>query len=71
MKFLHPFHVRKFMPINIAVTAIWLLCSLSLVINHPVINPMVMGLWLLMSALLSGDLHLAYGAGWFDGSQLR
>ena len=54
IKFLHPFRVRQFMPINIAVTSVWLLCSLSLVVNHPDINPMVMGLWLLMSAYFLG-----------------
>ncbi|MDY7559845.1 CDP-alcohol phosphatidyltransferase family protein [Pseudomonas sp. 10B1] len=54
IKFLHPFRVRQFMPINIAVTAVWLLCSLSLVVNHPAISPMVMGLWLLMSAYFLG-----------------
>jgi len=50
MKFLHPFRVRKFMPINIAVTAIWLLCSLSLVLNRPESNAAVLTLWWLMSA---------------------
>lgn len=54
MKFLHPFRVRRFMPINIAVTAIWLLCSLSLVLGHPGLNPWVMGLWLAMSAYFLG-----------------
>ncbi|MGE7956228.1 phosphatidylcholine synthase [Pseudomonas sp. NPDC089530] len=54
MKFLHPFRVRRFMPVNIAVTAIWLLCSLSLVINHPYNGAWVMGLWLAMSAYFLG-----------------
>ena len=54
MKFLHPFRVKRFMPINIAVTAIWLLCSLSLVHDHPAVNPLVMTVWLLMSAYFLG-----------------
>lgn len=54
MKFLHPFRVRTLMPVNIAVTAIWLLCSLSLVLDHPALNPYVTGLWLLMSAYFLG-----------------
>ena len=61
--------VRRFMPINIAVTAIWLLCSLSLVINHPVINPMVMGLWLLMSAYFLGICIWRTALEWFDASR--
>ena len=69
MKFLHPFRVRKFMPINIAVTAIWLLCSLSLVVNHPVINPLVMGLWLLMSAYFLGICIWRTAMEWFDVSR--
>ncbi|MGF6399821.1 phosphatidylcholine synthase [Pseudomonas frederiksbergensis] len=71
MKFLHPFRVRRFMPINIAVTAIWLLCSLSLVVNHPVINPLVMGLWLLMSAYFLGICFWRTALEWFDSSRLK
>ncbi|MDE1165454.1 MAG: phosphatidylcholine/phosphatidylserine synthase [Pseudomonas sp.] len=65
MKFLHPFRVRRFMPINIAVTAIWLLCSLSLVHDHPAINPLVMTLWLLMSAYFLGVCIWRTAAEWF------
>jgi phosphatidylcholine synthase len=71
MKFLHPFRVRRFMPINIAVTAIWLLCSLSLVLNHPLINPLVMGLWLLMSAYFLGICLWRTALEWFDESRLK
>jgi phosphatidylcholine synthase len=71
MKFLHPFRVRRFMPINIAVTAIWLLCSLSLVLNHPVINPLVMGLWLLASAYFLGICIWRTALEWFDGAHLK
>nr|WP_268949748.1 CDP-alcohol phosphatidyltransferase family protein [Pseudomonas fluorescens] len=71
MKFLHPFRVRRFMPINIAVTAIWLLCSLSLVLNHPVINPLVMGLWLLMSAYFLGICIWRTALEWFERPQVK
>ncbi len=54
MKFLHPFRVRRFMPINIAVTTVWLICSALLIINHPNNGPFVMGLWLAMSAYFLG-----------------
>ncbi|VVO35854.1 phosphatidylcholine synthase [Pseudomonas fluorescens] len=66
MKFLHPFRVRRFMPINIAVTAVWLLCSLSLVLNHPGKDPMVMGLWLAMSAYFLGICIWRTSLEWFD-----
>lgn len=36
IKFLHPFRVRKFMAVNIAVTAVWVATSLVLVLAHPV-----------------------------------
>jgi len=57
------------MPVNIAVTAVWLLCSLSLVLNHPVINPLVMGLWLLMSAYFLGICLWRTGMEWFDDAR--
>jgi phosphatidylcholine synthase len=59
------------MPINIAVTAIWLLCSLSLVLNHPLNNPLVMGLWLLMSAYFLGICLLRTALEWLDESRLK
>ncbi|MEG3079481.1 CDP-alcohol phosphatidyltransferase family protein [Halomonas sp. 5021] len=35
MKFLHPFRVRLFMPLNIAVTLAWCACTTSLVLSTP------------------------------------
>jgi len=35
MKFLHPFRVRLFMPLNIAVTLLWCVCATSLILSHP------------------------------------
>ncbi|MGO3666654.1 MAG: phosphatidylcholine synthase [Vreelandella alkaliphila] len=35
MKFLHPFRVRQFMPLNIAVTLLWCACTTSLVLSSP------------------------------------
>ncbi|WP_407310112.1 phosphatidylcholine synthase [Pseudomonas sp. nanlin1] len=54
MKFLHPFRVRKFMPVNIVVTFVWLLCCMLLVINHPNNSPVVVATWLAMSAYFMG-----------------
>lgn len=35
MKFLHPFRVRKFMPLNIAVTLLWCVCATALILSSP------------------------------------
>ncbi|TFZ33884.1 phosphatidylcholine/phosphatidylserine synthase, partial [Pseudomonas syringae] len=54
MKFLNPCRVRRFMPLNIAVTTVWSLSSALLLINHPHNGPVVMGLWPAMSAYYMG-----------------
>lgn len=66
MKFLHPFRVRRLMPLNITVTAIWLLCSLALVLGHPALNVWVMGLWLLMSGYFLGICIWRTAVDWVD-----
>ncbi|NBA97156.1 phosphatidylcholine synthase [Pseudomonas sp. R5(2019)] len=65
VKFLHPFRVRRFMPINITVTFVWLLCSLLLVLSHPDHNPAVMATWLVMSAYFLGVCLWRTGLEWF------
>jgi phosphatidylcholine synthase len=52
------------------VTSIWLLCSLSLVVNHPDSNPMVMGLWLTMSAYFLGICAWRTSVEWLDSSRV-
>lgn len=54
MKFLHPFRVRRFMPLNIAVTTMWLLSSGWLIVSHPHESPLVLAVWGLMSAYFLG-----------------
>jgi phosphatidylcholine synthase len=44
---------------------------LSLVLNHPLINPLVMGLWLLMSAYFLGICLWRTALEWFDESRLK
>ena len=65
MKFLHPFRVRRFMPINIAVTALWLLCSVSLVLTHPDDGHLVIGLWSITSAYFLGICLWRTSMEWF------
>ena len=71
MKFLHPFRVRRFMPINIAVTTVWLLCSLVLVIKHPDNHGFFMGLWYLASAYFLGICFWRTSLEWFDKTRAR
>jgi phosphatidylcholine synthase len=71
MKFLHPFRVRRFMPINIAVTTIWLLCSLALVIKHPDNRGFFMGLWYLASAYFLGVCFWRTSLEWFDKARVK
>lgn len=35
MKFLHPFRVRMFMPLNIAITLLWCVCATALILSSP------------------------------------
>ncbi|PVZ20388.1 phosphatidylcholine synthase [Pseudomonas sp. URIL14HWK12:I9] len=54
MKFLHPFRVRRFMPVNIAVTFGWLLTSLWLIVIRPELGAVPLTLWLACSAYFVG-----------------
>ncbi|GGM27784.1 phosphatidylcholine synthase [Pseudomonas asuensis] len=66
MKFLHPFRVRKFMPINIAVTFVWLLSSMLLILNHPEHSPTLLTVWFAMSAYFIGICIWRSALEWFD-----
>ncbi|MGY2498235.1 hypothetical protein, partial [Klebsiella pneumoniae] len=50
MKFLHPFRVRQFMPLNILVTFVWMLSSALLIVQYPVNQFWLLALWWLASA---------------------
>ncbi|MBV6334349.1 phosphatidylcholine/phosphatidylserine synthase, partial [Pseudomonas aeruginosa] len=54
MKFLHPFRVRQFMPLNIAVTFVWLISSGLLIVQQPADLPILLGLWFAASAYFVG-----------------
>lgn len=49
VKFLHPFRVRVYMRLNIAVTAAWLLSSAALVLLYPERPALLWGVWLATS----------------------
>jgi phosphatidylcholine synthase len=50
MKFLHPFRVRQFMPLNIAVTLLWMLACAGLILTFPNQPLALLLLWGLTSA---------------------
>ncbi|UXY51826.1 phosphatidylcholine synthase [Pseudomonas tohonis] len=54
LKFLHPFRVRKLMPLNITVTFVWMLSSMFLIIQYPDLKSMMVALWGLSSAYFVG-----------------
>ena len=54
LKFLHPFRVRKLMPLNIVVTFVWMISSMFLILQHPFYKSLVLGIWWLASAYFVG-----------------
>lgn len=49
MKFLHPFRVKQFMPINIAMTMLWMISCALLIWQYPQSPAWLMGLWAVSS----------------------
>jgi phosphatidylcholine synthase len=70
MKFLHPFRVRRFMPLNIAVTAVWFFCSFLLVMNHPYNASVTLSVWLAMSAYFLGICIWRTSMEWIDKARV-
>ena len=65
MKFLHPFRVRQFMPLNILVTFVWMLSSALLILQYPVNQFWLLGLWWLASAYFVGMCLWRSAREWF------
>ena len=65
MKFLHPFRVRQFMPLNIVVTFVWMLSSALLILQYPVNQFWLLGLWWLASAYFVGMCLWRSAREWF------
>nr|ADW77212.1 phosphatidylcholine synthase [Pseudomonas sp. 593(2011)] len=66
MKFLHPFRVRQFMPLNIAVTFVWMLSSALLILQQPTDQPWLLGLWFAASAYFVGVCVWRTAMEWFN-----
>ncbi|MBM7060010.1 phosphatidylcholine/phosphatidylserine synthase [Pseudomonas sp. UL073] len=65
MKFLHPFRVRQFMPLNIAVTGLWMVCCAWLILIFPARPPLLLALWLITSAYFLGICLWRSAREWF------
>ena len=50
MKFLHPFRVKQFMPLNIGVTLLWMAASALLIVQYPLNQTWLLLVWGLASA---------------------
>jgi phosphatidylcholine synthase len=53
-KFVHPFRVPHLMPMNIAMTAVWMISSLMLVLRQPETPLVLMVPWVVSSAWFAG-----------------
>nr|WP_235040544.1 CDP-alcohol phosphatidyltransferase family protein [Halomonas profundi] len=66
MKFLHPFRVRLFMPLNIAVTLMWCACVTSLLLSSPEQPAWAFWGWAIASAYFIGMCLWRTAQEWFD-----
>ncbi|GIZ13877.1 phosphatidylcholine synthase [Pseudomonas sp. NCCP-436] len=65
MKFLHPFRVRQFMPLNILVTFVWLFASGLLIIQQPSDPVWLLALWWIASGYFVGMCVWRSAREWF------
>ncbi|AYC31916.1 phosphatidylcholine/phosphatidylserine synthase [Pseudomonas cavernae] len=68
LKFLHPFRVRQFMPLNITVTFVWMLSCAALIVQYPANPPLLLGLWLLATAYFVAICLWRSAREWFGES---
>ncbi|WP_439887701.1 phosphatidylcholine synthase [Pseudomonas sp. MBLB4123] len=69
MKFLHPFRVRQFMPLNIAVTLVWMLACLALILRYPSQPIWLLAIWLSASAYFVGICLWRSAREWFSADE--
>ncbi|NQD91210.1 phosphatidylcholine/phosphatidylserine synthase [Pseudomonas sp. CrR25] len=65
MKFLHPFRVKEFMPLNIAVTLVWMLACGMLILQYPLNSTWLLLVWLLTTAYFVGICVWRTAREWF------
>ncbi|MDG4870400.1 hypothetical protein P8631_20605, partial [Guyparkeria sp. 1SP6A2] len=65
MKFLHPFRVRQFMPLNITVTLVWCVCTTSLILSNHTHAAWALWGWVLTSVYFTGMCLWRTAREWF------
>ncbi|WP_345799654.1 phosphatidylcholine synthase [Halomonas dongshanensis] len=65
MKFLHPFRVRRFMPLNIAVTLLWCVCVTALLLSTSAHATWALWGWGLTTAYFAGMCLWRSAQEWF------
>nr|WP_215731023.1 phosphatidylcholine/phosphatidylserine synthase [Pseudomonas lalucatii] len=69
MKFLHPFRVRQFMPLNIAVTLVWMLACLMLILRYPGQPTWLLAIWLAASVYFVAICLWRSAREWFSADE--
>lgn len=69
MKFLHPFRVKQFMPLNIGVTLVWMFSCAWLILLYPLNPAWLLTIWLLASAYFVGICLWRTAREWFAADE--
>lgn len=69
MKFLHPFRVKAFMPINIGVTLVWMFACALLILRYPLHPTWLLVLWLLASSYFVGVCLWRTASEWWPADE--
>ena len=69
VKFLHPFRVKAFMPLNIAVTLLWMFACAWLILLYPLNSTWLVAVWLLASIYFVGVCLWRTAREWFAADE--
>ncbi len=69
VKFLHPFRVKAFMPLNIAVTLLWMFACAWLILLYPLNSTWLVAVWLLASTYFVGVCLWRTAREWFANDE--
>jgi phosphatidylcholine synthase len=69
VKFLHPFRVKQFMPLNVAVTLLWMFACAWLILLHPLNSTWLVAVWLLASTYFVGVCLWRTAREWFAADE--
>jgi phosphatidylcholine synthase len=65
MKFLHPFRVKQFMPLNICVTLVWMSACALLIVQYPLNQTWLLAVWGLATVYFVGICLWRTACEWF------